>query len=121
MRVLMDVPNTTIALQGALCGLVRVNQYLLKKKKYRPLYKSGVRYVRDVKMAGEPESWLNVEQLYRRGKGDCEDITAARVAELRLLGIDAQPYVKQSGPRKFHALVLMPSGRFEDPSRKLGM
>ena len=117
----MTVPNTTTALQGALCGLVRVNQEIIRRKKFKPLYKAGVRYVRDVKMAGEPEDWQNIEQLYRRGKGDCEDITAARVAELRSLGIDAQPYVKRTGPTKFHALVLMPSGKFEDPSRKLGM
>jgi hypothetical protein len=121
VRVLWTVPNNTTALQGALCGLVRVNQEIIKRKKFKPLYKSGVRYVREERMAGEPERWLNIEELHAKRKGDCEEITAARVAELRALGIDAQPYVKRTGPKKFHALVLMPSGKFEDPSRKLGM
>ena len=121
MKVLINVPNHPEALQGALCGMVRVNQWLLRQKKHKPLYRSGVRYVREIRGPGEPERWLNVDELMAGGNGDCDDITVARVAELRELGIDAQPYVKRSGRQKFHAIVLMPSGRFEDPSRKLGM
>lgn len=57
----------------------------------------------------------------RDGYGDCEDLAAARVAELRVkAGIKAVPWLKKKG-KIWHVLVRYPDGTLEDPSRKLGM
>ena len=82
------------------------------------LYESGVRYV------PEPvgmEKWLTYDQVLRAGIGDCEDLAAARSAELIRVGIMAWPEVIRTGRKRFHAVVRYPDGRIEDPSKILGM
>jgi len=83
-----------------------------------PLYESGVRYKRE---SIGSENWQTVRQLYRAGIGDCEDLAAARAAELRMEGIPARAIAIRTGPRKYHAVVRWPDGAIEDPSRLLGM
>ena len=87
-----------------------------------PLYKSGVRYRRE---SPKRERWLRSDEVLEVGYGDCEDLAAWRAAELRQRGLPAKVIVKKTGPRKFHALVAVPTetGRWitEDPSRRLGM
>lgn len=104
-------------------GLTRANQELLKAANppLAPLYKSGVYYAEP----GKPQ-WQDILTLYERGKGDCKDLATARVAEIRTFGkIKAMPFVtwrkKPSGAYSYHVLVKYPSGKLEDPSRRLGM
>lgn len=82
-----------------------------------PLYEARVRYVRS-------EPWLDLLAVIAKGGGDCKDLSAWRVAELREAGEDARFHVlartKQGEPR-FHVQVVRASGVVEDPGAFLGM
>jgi hypothetical protein len=71
------------------------------------------------------EIFLDIPALYRRGKGDCNELAPVRVAELWRSGIAASPYLTKEpndrGGVTYHALVLWPDGSSEDPSLILGM
>lgn len=90
------------------------------------LYESGVRY--EAEPPGE-EEWLDTETLYRKRKGDCEDVACARVGELRFYDrepavpcIKFQEYRTRKGRLTLvHVMVLRPNDCIEDPSRLLGM
>ena len=106
-------------------ALTLVDVAILKRNPDLPnLYDSGVRYRREP--VGQ-EDWDDTVELYRIGYGDCEDLCAARSAELRVRhGIAAKPIVK--GPKRldnglmlYHIQVQLPDGRILDPSVKLGM
>jgi hypothetical protein len=119
MRVSLNIPATSATLSAALEGLTAVNFCLLKKSRKMPaLYSSGVRYKRE---APGTEEWLTAPQVLAAGTGDCEDLSAWRAAELRLLGIPARAVVVRTGAKRYHAVVLLPNGTYEDPSKKLGM
>lgn len=97
--------------------LVRVNIRQMKRRRMPRLYESGIRYRR------EPlghENWQTYEDLLETHYGDCEDLVAARVAELRMRGIRAQPWFSKRGTT-WHVFVKLPSGKTEDPSERLGM
>ena len=72
---------TTDQVEGLLWGLVMASCAQFKRGLIRvPLYQSGVRYAR------EPigsEVWQTALETQQLGKGDCEDLVAWRVAELR--------------------------------------
>jgi hypothetical protein len=71
------------------------------------------------------EIFLDIPGLYRRGKGDCNELAPVRVAELWRAGIAASPYLTKApnerGGISYHAVVLWPDGSSEDPSLILGM
>lgn len=97
--------------------LVSLNIERMKKKRYPKLYKSGIRYKRE---GPGREWWKTIDDLLETGNGDCEDLAAARVAELKMLGQRAQPWFSKRG-RTWHVQVRYPDGRIEDPSARLGM
>lgn len=71
-----------------------------------------------------PEVWKTIPYILRDGVGDCEDLACARVAELLMQGIKAEPTFRwrTQGPMLvYHILVKHPTGQIEDPSRQLGM
>jgi hypothetical protein len=120
-----DVELNKRILGHLLEALTAIDVDILKKNPALPgLYESGVRYRREP--VGQ-EDWDDIVELYRIGYGDCEDLSAARAAELRVRhGIAARPYVK--GPKRldnglmlYHVQVQLPDGRILDPSVKLGM
>lgn len=118
MIVSLKIPRLARAyLVGALEGLVAVNRAWMHHHDVPSLYSSGVVYRREI--AGR-EAWDCVPVVLGRGWGDCEDLAAWRVAELREHGIPAWPWVRRTGPSTLHALVRRLDG-FEDPSRTLGM
>lgn len=119
MRVGWTVPASAATLTAALQGLTALDYVLLGRGSYPQLYRSGVRYQRE--RLGGPEDWQNVAEIFRRGTADCEDLAAARAAELRRLGVPARAVVIRVGPRQFHAVVDRGDGSYEDPSRRLGM
>lgn len=96
------------------------------ERSYPALYESGVVY--EEELHGY-EEWQDIPTTLAKGVGDCEDLATYRCAELRAhAGIDAHPFlrwreVQEDGERslRYHALVLWPDGRVEDPSRVLGM
>ncbi len=82
------------------------------------LYESGVRYDPVIQ-------WAPIPTMYRRGKADCKNLTAALIAERRFYDhVDAIPafrWVKNAdGTIDYHILEQEGAG-FEDPSLKLGM
>lgn len=86
------------------------------------LYRSGVRY----RQEKDTEAWLDIPHVLENGWGDCEDLAAWRVAELRNRGVKAKPYLKwyshpDQGITLYHVLVKLPNGTIEDPSKMLGM
>lgn len=98
-------------------ALVRLDVNQLKRHRYPSIYKSGVRYRRE---GVGREQWQTIEDMLESGFGDCEDFAAWRCAELRMLGIRAQPWFSKRG-KTWHVYVKYPDGKTEDPSEKLGM
>lgn len=105
-------------LQVALAGLVAIDRALLKLYggTVPPLYESGVVYRPE-----SPDEWESLDILLARGYGDCEDLAAWRAAELQQAGVQAFATVYNVRANKWHAVVRMPDGTTEDPSRRLGM
>lgn len=99
-------------------AMVRVAALDLRRRPGRSLYRAGVRYQRE-----RPgyEAWRLPSQVRASGYGDCEDLAIWRVAELRARGVPARFDVVRAGPRLWHAVVRLPDGTIEDPSKRLGM
>jgi hypothetical protein len=86
-----------------------------------PLYRAGIRYQREPRGY---EQWLTLPCILKQRWGDCEDLAAARTAELIVSGADAWPcfhWRKQGNALVYHIVVCRPDGLVEDPSRILGM
>lgn len=66
------------------------------------------------------EEWKTVDRLYADGGGDCEDLSAAVAAYLRLGGINAYADVYPAAPGLYHVIVKTPHGP-RDPSVLGGM
>ncbi len=119
-------------------AMTRANVVWLKAHSRAPLlYRSGVRYERDPRKcdaAGRciTETWLDYPSLLRRGAEDCESLSAALAAELRVrvhnsVGVKRRPAATvvlktTRKPGLWHAVVKdLATGEIFDPSRKLGM
>lgn len=125
-----DRERSERAMHFLLHALVCINVEILKAfPGIPPLYRSGVRYWNS--RAGKTE-WQDILDTFARKLGDCKDLAAWRVAELRRRGIWARCYIRYKlkpvrvgGQGKtislYHVLVQLPDGRLEDPSRLLGM
>src|SRR5205085_4886990 len=85
------------------------------------LYLSGTVYARE---AGT-EDWAGIAEILKVKQGDCEDLGAWRVAELRERHNEfAKPRIKYrnvDGFWHYHIQVTRADFRIEDPSRLLGM
>ncbi|MGP1665004.1 MAG: hypothetical protein ACTS5I_03625 [Rhodanobacter sp.] len=115
----MLIPETLPCIRAAVSGLALIDLALLQANPgMKPLYESGVRYVRE---GPGHEKWQPITQLYARKMGDCEDLAAARCAELRLKGEDATIHVALIRPGLIHIRVRRGDGSIEDPSKRLGM
>jgi len=83
------------------------------------LYEAGVRYV------DTHDEWRDIPRVLEARGGDCKDLVAWRVAELRAQRVAAVPRIimQQQGPGSYlyHVVVQLPSGAYEDPSKILGM
>lgn len=106
--------------------LVRLNLMYLQRLRGRVprLYKSGVRYKREKPVPGRMhiEHFRRIPTILRVGSGDCEDLCAWRVAELRFFdGVKAVPWIIRPSRDLFHVQVKLPGGKIEDPSARLGM
>ena len=111
------------ALLFLLESLVNIDRMEIRDNRLRPLYKAGVRYVREPR--GQ-ENWQDIVTLYQQRTGDCEDLACARTAGLRENGKWADPFLRwrldeNTGMYIYHVLVKRASGKIEDPSRILGM
>jgi hypothetical protein len=104
-------------------ALVKCNMIWLESHPKAPkLYSSGVRYEHEE----GTEEWLDIPNILKEGWGDCEDLAAWRIAELRSAGIKAKGYLRWlNRPSEkitlYHVQVLLPDGTIDDPSKRLGM
>lgn len=117
-----DTKRSRKALLWLLQGLVGINRTWFEQYPATPhLYDTEVVY----RPERSSEVWFDIPSILKRGHGDCEDLACWRVAELNTWGIRARPYIKwrkmPSGRMVYHAAVLRPDGKIEDPSRALGM
>lgn len=129
MRVVFDLPDGDAAewLQPLLDALVAVNVRWLRTHPAAPSILSpsaGVRYERDPVGV---ELWRSLPAVLAAGGGDCEDLAAARAAELIVAGVPARAVprlvgrgVTVGGADLWH-IVTVAGGRTEDPSLALGM
>jgi len=71
------------------------------------------------------EFWATARETYQRGSGDCDKLAIWLAADLRLRGLPATVRLRRTGPRRWHALVVLPSQRYGavwiDPSKARGM
>jgi len=122
MKVLLDLPIDSAGRMAevALEGLAAAAAEEIAGGGMPSLYTSGVRYMRE--RPGH-EEWQLPSQVLSGGYGDCEDLAAYRVGELRVSGADegARVVIVKTGPRTLHAVVQRSNGEIEDPSRALGM
>lgn len=132
--------DNACALRALLDCMVALNLAYLRFHTVPSLYASGVKYGRTT--IWEPTPALYLPNKHRSGssiywqpfgtdggkqRGDCKSLSAARIAELIHSGKKAEPVFRWanradgSGALDFHILVMLEGGRWEDPSRKLGM
>jgi len=117
---LANLPRSIEVYELALEGLARVDEWVYRQNRNLPSVldpRAKVRYERET-----GEIWRHVADVLRDGWGDCEDLAAARVGELRSKGERrARVIVVRTGPKMTHAIVKRANGKTEDPSRALGM
>lgn len=122
MRALLHLPSPLdeATLTAALEGLTAFNAAWLSSHPSAPrLYDAGVRYEREPRGR---EVWQTYPDLLRSRRGDCEDLAAARAAELRRFGdANAIAFARKVRPGLWHIRVRHGDGTIEDPSRVLGM
>lgn len=135
MKILLDTafindPRAVALLaRGALNVTIATNLYLMRSmpEAFPPLYASGVRFAPEP-WAGKIEEFAHALKVLARMAGDCDDLVAYRVAELRAFGcrLAGTPPEKATvriygRDKKMHAQVRREDGTIEDPSRLLGM
>lgn len=130
MRIIMSLPTrgryAQQAIESAVETLARVNfAYLADNPDTPTRQQSDVKYQREGRK--NAEEWQSIPELLDSGVGDCEDLAAWEIAQLRRRGIRAQPHVvpvvgKQG---KWHVLVRVKipgqSWAITDPSKDMGM
>ncbi len=121
-----------LVLLEALCLL---NQFYLADHPETPLlydlYREGkIKYKLPNQLDGDHgqfmgETFRDIPRIIENGGGDCDNIASWRVAELRHLGIAAQPYItnrpRPGGGTIYHVIVQWPDGSSEDPCLLIGM
>jgi len=71
----------------------------------------------------DKEHWKSYQELVEESKfgADCEDLSAAVVAELLNAGINARTYVYKAKPELYHVIVYTDEWGYLDPSVSAGM
>lgn len=119
IRIEMTVPRP--AMEAAVEGLAAINYSILRclldgGVQVPLLYEAGIRYRQPGKLR-----WHTLADVYDLRRGDCKDLVAVRLAELR--HYDSEPataYVYETRRRgSWHAVVRRADGSIEDPSRIL--
>jgi hypothetical protein len=129
VTIQIRVPASRAAFAALLEALIAIDRLWLRSQAStvgalrRSIYDRGVRYKReerDPETGVRREDWLTYPEIIGNRGGDCEDLAAARVAELREQGVNARPWLSRHG-RTWHVRVMLPNGQLEDPSARLGM
>jgi hypothetical protein len=106
--------------QALLDALFRINVEWMRGRRFPPLYSSGVRYACGTE---KRQKWCDAPEVLRKKRGCCYDLAAYRAAELAVSGVAARPLAlftsETSEVITYHAVVLYPDRRIEDPSEVL--
>lgn len=116
MRVVQDIPTDAETMESALEGkITESRQQWRDNPSWKTLYETRIRYQRQP----PPERFQSSAETRAKGHGDCDHFTVDRVAELRERygEDDARPYIYQTGPSTWHAVVRRGDGTIEDPSK----
>lgn len=135
-----DPAEVAVQMGYYLIGLVQSNRLIMRRESIPPLYRSGVRY-RIEPWAAHLQSLSNCREAIERRWLECKAAAAWLCAEYREKAgneelasqydvdvtwkdalaeeLGLQSYPAGSVVRVFHARVLHPSGRIEDPTHKL--
>ena len=83
----LDTPSREAVLRLMMEALIAANVAFLRRHPETPrLYESGVRYEEE---PGTQDDWNDIPETLSLGVGDCEDLAAWRIAELRVSGEQA--------------------------------
>jgi len=107
MRIVVEIDNAALreapravamAARGVLFGVVLLNMLIMRNframgKPIPKLYRSGVRFAPEPN-EGQYEDFADCLSVLRRRWGDCDDLVAYRVAELRESGEDPKASIK---------------------------
>ena len=112
---------TLEAAERLLYGLYLVNIHQLRggvPPISAALHSGRLRYIRQ-----DPnEHWRSIREIWQKGGGDCEDLSAAVAAEMTVRGTPARPTLYRVRPGLAHAVVLDVGANMRvDPSRTGGM
>jgi hypothetical protein len=126
MRINVAVPDARVSadvLDSALEAVTRLDESMIEHG--TPTFHSALKAGR-VKWRPEPpgqEHFDHAGVVLQRGHGDCDDLAPWHAASLRATGRDpeAEAFVRQSGPNRWHAIVRRGDGTIEDPSAEAGM
>ena len=118
---MLDLASRRSTVQLLVEALANANAAHLRLHPETPwLYASGVAYADE---ADGSETWADIPETLARGVGNCKDLGAWRLAELRIRAREAAvPLVGATrlGDRvRFHVVVRRADGRVEDPSWEL--
>lgn len=130
--------------QGCILAIVeayaQIDEAEMRLTAFPPLYQSGIRYKSDVEafratVCGDAscgddqkvDEWQDAETMLKKKTGNCKDLVAYRLAELRLRG-DRACYPSSirtvdptTGRWMYHIILVRGDGEQEDPSAELGM
>ncbi|KKN38320.1 hypothetical protein LCGC14_0754650 [marine sediment metagenome] len=126
MRVLFELEALPPAALRLLLGcLVDIDRQWLRDNPGTPcIYDSAVRY-RYERDSGCGERFKDVATVLRDGFGACADLSCWRVAKLRNRGERAtvvwRVRILPTGEPLYHIFVRRAGGKYEDPSKRLGM
>lgn len=107
--------------------------YLRRHPQTTPLYRTRIRYVWEPWVVGAngkitrpPDIWRDMPAMIASGMGNCKDMVAERLAELRLAGKSVRPVVLETklpdGRSLSHVIIeWVDTGAREDPSLQMGM
>lgn len=134
-------PHEVAAQMGYyLIGLTQANRLIMRRRRIPPIYSSGVRYEVEP-WAGDVQSLRNCREAFEDGWAECKSLSAWLCAQYREqapdeltasrydidvtwedfsrdpLGLGLVPF--GGVVRVFHARVVHPSGKIEDPSKRL--
>ena len=120
----IDVPAVPEAIEAVAEGLVRLNEWFFNYAadhgvRVPRLYQGGIKYRREPPGSEWWESAADILGVVAQRSGDCEDLAAWRVGELRVFegDPDARLRVVTTPRGTFHAIVEHGDGTLEDPSR----
>jgi hypothetical protein len=126
VQIDLQMPWTLDGVRIACAALTTANLLMLRQarragKPYPQLYNSGVRYIRARELGAPAARFVPIPVIMLSKGSNCGPLACWRAAELQERGERARAVPVRINPRLMHVVVRRGDGRYEDPSRLLGM